>query len=215
MKASFAIAVSAALILASCTEGPVQTSAPNAAVVSETAAEKALRESNDRLQKTVVEGMVIGTTAGALFGALNDGRRGALRGAGIGLIGGSAAGIYVRNLQAKYASEERVLNQVLRDIARTNAELERSISAMRTLLAENKAAIAKGTSGAKARGRTGLAEMREAISHANQQSQFFGEARGLLISQGTNGAAMDPQLARLSQRIATMKELSAGLAAAL
>ena len=214
MKLSIAV-TAVALILASCTDGPVQTSAPNATVAPKTAAEMDLRESNVRLQKTVGEAMVIGTTAGALLGALNDGRRGALRGAGFGLLGGSAAGIYVRNLQAKYASKERVLNEVLQDITRTNAELERSIAAMRTVLAENKAAIANGTSGAKARGRTNLVEMRETISSANQQSQFFGEARGLLIGQGTNGAALDPQLAKLAQRIATMKELSANLSAAL
>lgn len=215
MKVSIVIVAVIAVVLAGCTDGQVQTAVPAATSRDETSAERALRESNARLQSTVVEGMMIGSATGALIGGISDGKRGALRGLQLGFIGGTAAGAYVRNLQAKYASQERVLNQVLQDIARTNAELDRSIAAMRALVAENKAAIAKATSGANERGRRDVVEMKKAISSANQQADFFGQARGILLSQGSPAGAMDPQLAKLAQRIATMKELSASLSAAL
>lgn len=201
----------AAALLAACSDGPYLTWEP------ESAAEREMRESTERLQATVGEGSLFGAAAGAVLGGLAGGAEGAFQGAQLGRLGGAAAGGYVRQLQADFTSQEAVLDQVLQDIARTNAELEVAIASMRALVAERQAAIAaaSGDSAARAiaRGERNAGELERAVAVASQQAEFFGSARGLLISEGSPGAAatLDPQLALLAARIAAMREISAGL----
>lgn len=194
--------------LAACSGGPFLTWQP------ETPAERAMRESTERLQSTIGEGSLFGAAAGAVLGGLAGGAEGAFQGAEIGRLGGAAAGGYVRQLQSQFASQEAVLNQVLADIARTNAELERAIANMRGLIAERRAALAADNSASTiARANRNSVEIQAAIAAASQQAEFFGEARGLLLSEGASAAVLDPQLALLAERIAVMREISSGLAA--
>lgn len=221
MKSAIVAVVFSVGLLAGCAVVPIKIPlgkvTSTTALASETAAERALRQSNARLQSTVVEGMVFGTATGAILGGLTSGRQGAIRGAGMGLLGGTAAGAYVAQKQAEFASKEAVLDQVLKDINRTNAELVKNIAAMRALVAERRAAIANASAEEKAaaiaQGKKNTAEMKKAVNIASQQAEFFGSARGLLISEGNTGAAaaLDPQLAVLANRIATMKEISVSL----
>ncbi len=194
--------------LAACSGGPFLTWQP------ETPAERAMRESTERLQSTIGEGSLFGAAAGAVLGGLAGGAEGAFQGAELGRLGGAAAGGYVRQLQSQFASQEAVLNQVLADIARTNAELERAIANMRGLIAERRAALAADNSASTiARANRNSVEIQAAIAAASQQAEFFGEARGLLLSEGASAAVLDPQLALLAERIAVMREISSGLAA--
>ncbi len=216
MKKSFISVLIVIGLLAACSTSSNSVPTSSAAPKHETAAERALRESNGRLQATVVEGTMIGTATGALFGSLTSGRKGAIRGAGIGFLGGTAAGIYVRNMQAKYVSEEAVLDQVLQDISRTNAELAVNIRAMRALVAERKRAVANATDDTAkaeiARSAKDMREMQQAVSYASQRAEFFGSARGILREQGTSTGALDPQIAKLKQRIAEMRAIAQELA---
>ena len=106
----------------------------------ETEAERELRLSRERLQSTVGQGGLTGAAGGALLGALVGGAGGAFQGAEIGRLAGAAAGAYVRQLQAEYASQEAVMVQVAADLRATNAEMQRSIDAMRAVLAQTRAA---------------------------------------------------------------------------
>ena len=207
-KTSLAL-VAAISILTACSDGPYLTWQP------ETPAERAMRESTERLQSTIGEGSLLGAAAGAVLGGLAGGAEGAFQGAELGRLGGAAAGGYVRQLQSQFASQEAVLNQVLADITRTNAELERAIANMRGLIAERRAALAADNSASTiARANRNSVEMQSAVTAADQQAEFFGQARGLLLSEGAPAAVLDPQLALLAERIAAMKDLSAALSAA-
>lgn len=203
----------AAALLAACTDGAYLTWEP------ETAAERELRESTERLQSTVGEGSLFGAAAGAVLGGLAGGAEGAFQGAQLGRLGGAAAGGYVRQLQAEFASQEAVLDQVLQDIARTNAELEVAIASMRALVAERQAAIAaagpESEPRAVARGQRNAFEMENAVTAASQQAEFFGSARGLLLSEGSSTAVLDPQLALLAERIAAMRQIASSLSGTL
>ncbi len=201
---SFALLLTTSL--AACSGGPFLTWQP------ETAAERAMRESTERLQSTIGEGSLLGAAAGAALGALAGGAKGAFQGAELGRLGGAAAGGYVRQLQSAFATQEAVLDQVLADIARTNADLEAAIVNMRALIAERQAALAADSSAsAVARGARNIAEIDSAIAAAGQQAEFFEQARGVLQSEGTATGILDPQLALLAERIAEMREISSGL----
>lgn len=206
-KTALALLISSS-ILSACSDGPYLTWQP------ETAAERAMRESTERLQSTIGEGSLFGAAAGAVLGGLAGGAEGAFQGAELGRLGGAAAGGYVRQLQSQFATQEAVLNQVLADIARTNAELEHAIANMRGLIAERRAALAADNSASTiARANRNSVEIQAAITAASQQADFFGEARGLLLSEGASAAVLDPQLALLAERIAAMREISSSLGA--
>jgi len=177
---------------------------------AETPAERELRESRERLQRTVGEGAAAGVAAGALVGALVGGTAGAFRGAQLGRLGGAAAGGYVRQLQEEFASQEQILGQVLKDLQATNARLERAIAAVRAVIAEQQAQA----SADPVRRERNASEAAAAVQAAVQQAQFFGSARSLLTEQGfaTGPSGVDAELARLQSRITAMRGIAEGLA---
>ncbi|PWR01187.1 hypothetical protein DKT77_18705 [Meridianimarinicoccus roseus] len=175
----------------------------------ETPAERELRESREALQRTVGEGGLAGAGAGALIGAAAGGVQGAFSGAQIGRLGGAAAGGYVKQLQERYASEEQVLDAVVADLRTTNARMDDSIRAMRAALAERQT----GTAEAAVRDERLKAEVDDTLTVARQQEEFFASTRSLLISDGMGtGASIDPELARLRERVASMQSISNTLA---
>lgn len=206
----------AALVLSGCAEGAFLTWEP------ETPTEKEMRLKSERLQATVGEAAVTGLAIGALIGGLIGGGEGAFRGAQIGRFLGVGAGSYVRQLQARYASQEEVLDQVARDIEATNAEIEATIADMRVVLEERRAALAAARAAAtteaarvayerqRARTERTVVEMNGAIAAAERREAFFGEARSLLAAEGPAGP-VDPALASLSARIAAMREIATAL----
>lgn len=191
----------ACLLVTAC--GEVVTYTP------ETPAERELRESRERLQRTVGEGGLAGAGLGALIGGAAGGVQGAFAGAEVGRFGGAAAGGYVRQLQEQYATQEQVLEAVTVDLRRTNARMDDSIRAMRAALAERQAA-AGPDAGLTERLR---AEVDDTVTVARQQEAFFASTRSLLISDGiSTQGSIDPELARLRDRVAGMQSIADALA---
>jgi selenocysteine lyase/cysteine desulfurase len=113
-------------------------------------------------------------------------------------------------LQADYASQEAVLVQVAADLRATNAEMQRSIDAMRAVLAETRAA---GEEEVVRRNRNAT-EAEEAVAAATAQQRFYLAATQVLSDDGANVAAspVAPELRRLSERLQTMRSISEDLA---
>jgi uncharacterized protein YcfJ len=175
----------------------------------ETPAERELRVSRENLQRTVGEGGVAGAGLGAALGAATGGVQGAFAGAQIGRLGGAAAGGYVKQLQEEYASQEQVLDAVVADLRTTNARMDDSIAAMQSVLAERSASAEANT----ARDERLQVEVADTLTAAQQQEQFFASTRSLLISDGMNvGRSVDPELARLRDRVASMQRIANSLA---
>lgn len=202
-RRSFAVGVGVLAVLAGC-EGEFLS------YVEETDAERELRESREALQRTVGEGSLIGAAGGAVIGGLVAGGEGAFRGAQIGQLGGAGAGLYVRQLQEEFATQEQVLGQVITDLRATNARLERNITAMRTVLAEQQARAAADVT----RDQRNATEAVASVQAAEAQASFFGSTRALLVQSGTPVAAspFDSELARLQSRIAAMRDIASDLA---
>jgi predicted nucleic acid-binding Zn-ribbon protein len=162
------------------------------------------------LQRTVGEGGLAGAGLGALIGGAAGGVQGAFAGAEVGRFGGAAAGGYVRQLQEQYATQEQVLDAVTADLRRTNARMDDSIRAMRAAVAERQAAAATQDAGLTERLR---AEVDDTVATARQQEAFFATTRSLLISDGLGTQdSIDPELARLRDRVANMQAISDTLA---
>lgn len=194
-----------ALPVAGCVEDELVTYTP------ETPAERELRLSRERLQRTVGEGGLFGAGLGAAAGAAAGGVHGAFRGAQVGRLGGAAAGAYVRQLQERYATREAVLDRVVSDLRTKNAEMEASIAALRAAASERRAAgpdIARDQRVAQ--------EARATVAAAESQEEFFSRTRSILDAEGLQpgGSAVDPELARLRQRVSTMRGIAATLSTA-
>lgn len=210
------LAIAALILTSACATGPFLTWEP------ETDAEREMRESAARLQRTVSEATVLGTLGGGLLGALGGGVRGAIQGAEIGRFGGAGAGNYVASLQEKYATREAVLAQVLSDIKTTNAEITASIAHMKRLLAERRGVLASARAGQTvtslaqetARGERNLGEMNKAVAAAEDQVEFFSATRSLLAQSGS-ARGIDPQIALMRDRIKAMQSIANTLATEL
>jgi uncharacterized protein YcfJ len=175
----------------------------------ETGAERELRESRERLERTQGEGSLAGAGAGAILGAVTGGVQGAFSGAQIGRLGGAAAGGYVRQLQTTYASEEQVLDAVVSDLRTTNARMDDSLRAMQAALREQQGAQVASS----ARTDRLRLEVDDTLAAAQQQEAFFASTRSLLISDGLGvQGSVDPELARLRDRVASMQTIANALA---
>lgn len=175
----------------------------------ESPAERELRESRENLQKTVGEGGLAGAGAGAVIGALAGGVQGAFSGAQVGRLGGAAAGGYVKQLQEQYSSQEQVLNAVMGDLRTTNARMDDSIKAMRSALLER----ADAAEPSQVRDERLKLEVDDTLEVARQQEEFFASTRSLLISDGmSTGNTIDPELARLRDRVSSMQTIANSLA---
>lgn len=200
------IGLGAGAVLAGCGEEGAFAWKP------ETEAERELRLSRERLQRTVGEGGLTGVAAGAAIGALLGGPAGAFRGAELGRFAGAAAGAYVRQLQAEFAEEEAVLDRVVSDLRITNARLEQSIAAMQSVVAETRASAAVDAT-RLARNTT---EAEATVEAAERQEAFFGATRSILQAEvaPVAGTGFDSEFDRLRTRIATLRAIAGELAGA-
>lgn len=200
------LAAFAALPLVACTDQQPLEWKP------ETPAERELRESRERLQRTVGEGGLVGAGGGALLGAAVGGVSGAFRGAQIGRLTGATAGLYVKQIQSQYAEREAQANQILRDLRATNAELERSISAMRGVVSE-KRQRARSQQVDSTRDTRVTQEAATLVQTAGDRDVFFSETRALVVKTGINSASsgIDAELQRLKTRVSTLRGISGEL----
>jgi hypothetical protein len=175
----------------------------------ETEAERALRESREKLQRTVGEGGLVGAGGGALLGAAVGGVGGAVRGAQIGRFAGAGAGLYVKQLQEQFATQEAQSKQVIRDLQATNANLEASLAAMNRVIAERKQRAAQSAIDTTRDARN-ADEAAATVSAATGQQDFFVATRSLIIESGIDprSSGIDSELDRLRARVRTLRTVS-------
>lgn len=210
------VILASALVVAACdsqsTQAPVTQARSGASQ-----AERDLAKQAKAFQKTVAQGIAVGVTVTFIGGGKS------LKPSGVLLIGvplGAAAGTYVAFLQKRYANKERRLEKARDDVETANKELEAAIATMRVVLAQQRselAAIRKttGSNTALAREVTeaqgNLRNMELAIDGAEGWRREFSASRSVLQVEGQL-AGIDPGIAALSQRIATMRTIANSLA---
>lgn len=195
------------LVLASCSDQQPLEWKP------ESDAERKLRESRENLQRTVGEGGLVGAGGGALIGAAVGGVGGAFRGAQVGRISGSTAGLYVKQIQSQFAEKEAQANKILLDIRATNARLEQSIAAVRSVTAEKRQRAAQLASDQTRDART-AEEAQILVSVATDREELFTATRALVIENGidTQASGIDNELARLQSRVRQLAKVTKDLA---
>lgn len=208
--------LASALVVAAC--NPQSTQAPVAQVSPEASrAERDLAKQAKAFQKTVAQGVGVGVAVTFALGGkslkLGDGLL-------IGVPLGAAAGTYVAHLQKRYTNKERRLEKARGDVESANKELEAAIATMRVVLAQQRselAAIRKTTGNNTALAREvtqaqgNLRNMERAIDGAEGWRREFSASRSVLQVEGQL-AGIDPGIAALSQRIATMRTIANSLA---
>ena len=211
--------------LSACGGGSdIEVRSPTAANQSGLADQRLVSQAN-AMQKTILQGAVTGAAAGAGIGALLDDDTipiGALVGLGVG----ATAGTYVALIQRSYAREEKRLEAIKEDLDKNAAEMQTTIAVMQGVLATQKLELAQAKAKAAAgqisstqlqqevdSAQANLSEMERAISGATGRQAEFGSVRGLVPAG--SGSAIDPELANLSQQIATMRSIADDLATSL
>jgi gas vesicle protein len=195
-----------------------------AATQSELANQKLVSRAN-AMQKTILQGAVAGAATGAGISALLDDDTIPI-GSLVGLSVGATAGTYVALIQRRYSREEKRLEAIKEDLDKNAAEMQTTIDVMQRVLATQKLELAEAKAEAAAgrisstqlqqevnSAQANLSEMERAISGATGRQAEFGSVRGL-VPAGP-GSAIDPELADLSQQIATMRSIANDLATSL
>jgi len=205
-----------ALVVAACnhqsTQAPVTQRSSGASQ-----AERDLAKQAKAFQKTVLQGIAVGVTVSLFTGDDSPGFGNALS---IGVPLGAAAGTYVGYLQKRYTNKERRLEKARDDVESANRDLEAAIATMRAVLAQQRselAAIRKSTASNSALAREvteaqgNLRNMERAIDGAEGWHREFSASRSVVKTEGQL-AGIDPEIAALSQRIATMRTIANSLA---
>lgn len=123
-------------------DGNRQAPAQTAAAESLTPAERRMREQSNAFQKTVWQGALIGAGTSGLI-ALLIGEETAMVAS---LLGGGAAGglagSYVANKQKQFSNKEDVLDSMIGDVRKSNAETQEFIASVREVIAEDQRRLA-------------------------------------------------------------------------
>lgn len=211
--------------LSACGGGSdIEVRSEAAATQSGLADQRLVSEAN-AMQKTILQGAVTGAATGAGLSALLDDDTIPI-GAAIGLAAGASAGTYVAFVQRKYSRQEKRLDAIKEDLDRNAAQMQTTIAVMQGVLATQKLELAQAKADAAAgrinsvqlqqevdSAQANLSEMERAISGATGRQAEFGSVRGLVPAG--SGSAIDPELADLSQQIATMRSIADDLATSL
>jgi hypothetical protein len=217
---TLAAAAFALIALTACDTQPtaksVTTTAPKA---GDSAAEAELKRQEAALQRTLKEGVSTGIAATTLVaGIFQDDRKALNTGIRFGGRGGLVAGSYVQSLQRRYITKESWLRKLRDDISATNDKAERAIAAMRAVLAQQQqelaAARAAGGDAAareEAQAQANLGTMRGLILATEARREEVLTTRTLQLVPGQE-TGVDDQVAALSSRIQTMREIAELLA---
>jgi hypothetical protein len=219
VRAVIAAVLCAAMVAGCESNGGYSASDPNL-----TPEQRRLRAQNQDFNRTLGEGAVTGALIGGLIGLLAGGRHnrgaGALIGAGVGALAGTAAGYYVAKKKQQYVNENQRLDSMTSDVRADNTKLEAYIANTRTVVAQNKAELARLRSEYNARQAT-RADLNRRISTAEQDAAHIRQTVGRLRERqndylqarnatraedpGVSTAAMDAEIARLSQQIQVLE----------
>lgn len=202
MSSKAYILVACFLMLNGCTEGAIATWEP------ESPSERELRESREALQRTVGEGSLFGAAAGAAVGVAAGGIQGGFQGARVGQLAGATAGNYVKSLQIKYATQEQQLLALQQDIQKTNANMERSLKAMKASLEAQKSQVQVD----QTRSVRVADEAEATVRTSERYRNLFLETRSILSTQGYRVSELDDDLSALSTRVEAMRVIAEDLA---
>jgi len=205
-------------LVAGCESTGTTGSGPSPANI--TAEEADLRQRQAALSKTLREGVAAGVVATTLVSSLFQNDRDAIgTGISVGAPAGLAAGSYVGALQQRYVTREGRLTKLRDDIQATNAQAEAAITAMRAVAAQQRQALAtaRATSGEATVQETASVEanlgtMRGLIAATEARRDEVQETSRLNLVPGQQ-TGVDAEVAALSQRIGTMREITELLAA--
>jgi hypothetical protein len=217
LRAAGLTALAVCLALAACTDTAQAPAAADSAAVAGTP-EARLAQQSRAMQRTVLEGALIGAGLGAAASEVHAAP--IPLGIVVGVSGGLVGGNYVGFLQSQYASNEERLEQLRRDIDTTNAETEAMIQTMREVLARQQSELAAARAGGQPTpelaaqqeiARTSLADMQLAIDGATAREAEFDDVRALQLVPGER-TGVDSQVADLGARIAEMRQIADTLA---
>lgn len=209
------VLLTTALSIAACNQETSQAQVSQSSA-NASQAERDLAKQAKGFQKTVAQGIAVGVTV-TFIGGGKTGNPGGLFLIGVPL--GAVAGTYVAFLQKRYANKERRLKKARSDVATANKELEAAIATMRIVLAQQRSelAVIRNTAGNNAaltrevtEARGNLQNMERAIDGADNWRREFSDARSVLQVEGQL-AGIDPGIAALSKRIATMRSIASSL----
>lgn len=195
-----------------------------------TPAERRMREQSKAFQKTVWEGILIGASAGTLWGVL-QGDKGSdvLKKALVGGAVGGLAGAYLGHKQNQYSSKEDQLDSMIADVRQSNRETEELIASARDVIAEDKKRLAevqsrlkkgKATEAEVASTRKRISENREVIAQAGkgarEKYKMFDGAEQELRQQspGTDTSKLQKELKAYNAQIETLDGLAGSLSVA-
>lgn len=232
LKRRWWLRVSAAAIAALLmVQGCAGVSGPAADAPPPTPAEQRLAAQKSDYNRTLAEGLVIGTVGGAALGAgigaavTRSRGAGALIGAGIGALAGAmiggATGNYYAEKKQKYANEEDRLDSMIADAEAYNAKAAATLATTRSMVVDDQQRLAtidqevaaNRMSKAQAeRQLAGVDRRRQLLRDtiASQQArrdewrQAVAEARR--DSDNPKVAEVDQQIARLESQIALMQQ---------
>jgi hypothetical protein len=192
--------------------------------------ERRLREQSKAFQKTVWEGVLIGASAGALWGIVQGkDTEGILKRALIGGAVGGLAGAYVANKQKQYSNKEDQLDSMISDVQKSNKETEELIGSARQVLAEDKRrlasvekrykagqATAADLSSTRSRVSENKAVVTQATKGAREKYSMFEGAEQEYRQQnpGTDTARLQSELRAYNQQIETLDGLANTVSAA-
>jgi len=195
-----------------------------------TPAEQRMRDQSRAFQKTVWEGVLIGASAGAVWGLIKgDDAGGVLKKALIGGAVGGLAGAYVAHKQKEYAGKEDQLDSMIADVRESNRQAEELAVSVREVIAEDKRRLASVQKGYKA-GRATQAEIESARRRVSENkavvvqaskgarekySMFEGAEREYRQQNpGTDTARLQSELKAYNRQIETLDGLANTISAA-
>jgi hypothetical protein len=195
-----------------------------------TPAEQRMRDQSRAFQKTVWEGVLIGASAGAIWGLVKgDDARDVMKKALIGGAAGGLAGAYVAHKQKEYAGKEDQLDSMIADVRESNKQAEELAVSVREVIAEDKRRLASVQKDYKA-GRATQAEIENARRRVSENkavvvqaskgarekySMFEGAERSFREQNpGTDTGRLQSELNSYNQQIETLDGLADSISVA-
>lgn len=141
-----------------------------------TPAERRMREQSRAFQRTVWEGVLIGASAGALWGVIaREDAKDVLKKALIGGAVGGLAGAYIAHKQKQYSSKEDQLDSMIADVRDSNRKTEELIVSVREVVAEDKRRLASVEKRYKT-GQATEAELKEVRARVSENKTVVAQA---------------------------------------
>lgn len=193
-----------------------------------TQAEREMRDDEDKLQQTVIAGVLTGAVAGGLIGALGvwaaggdkkDVQKGAIGGA---VVGAAGVGIhaYVKAKEEQAGKQKlRAVQVAANDMQRDNARLREYLASSERVLAEGKARLARlrtdvaakrvsaeQAQAAREREQRNIDSMKSALANAQKTRDQYTEAAAQMQDTPQNKRNLDEEIRRMNGQIATLEK---------